>query len=109
VLLVGASGGISGLMGASVRLIYAEGMPLAVGIRRDVRRVRPLTFTQALTLPGPRVFVLTWIGLNLVISLIGFGGGEGMDRIAGDAHIAGFFAGLALFPLFDRPLPRHDH
>ena len=103
VLLVGASGGISGLMGASVRLIYAEGMPLFVGIRRDVRHVQPLTFAQALTLPGPRTFVLTWIALNLIIAAVGFGSGEGMDRIAGDAHIAGFFAGLALFPLFDRP------
>jgi len=108
VLLVGASGGISGLMGASVRLIYAEGMPLSVGIRRDVRFVRPLTFVQALTLPGPRVFVLTWIALNVAISLVGFGASEGMDRIAGDAHIAGFFAGLALFPLFDRSPSRRD-
>ncbi len=103
VLLVGASGGVSGLMGASVRLIYAEGMPLFIGLRRDVRHVRPLTFAQALTLPGPRVFVLVWIGINIVISLVGFGAGQGMGRIAGEAHIAGFFAGLALLSLFDRP------
>ncbi len=107
VLLVGASGGISGLMGASVRLIYAEGMPLAIGIRRDVRNVRPLTFMQSLVLPGPRLFVFTWIVLNLVISAVGFGAGDGMDRIAGEAHIAGFLAGLALFPLFDRSSPSH--
>ena len=107
VLLVGASGGVSGLMGASVRLIYAEGMPLFAGIRRDVRHVRPLTFLQTLTLPGPRTFVLTWIALNLIIAAVGFGTGEGMDRIAGDAHIAGFFAGMALFSLFDRPRQQH--
>lgn len=103
VLLVGASGGVSGLMGASVRLIYAEGMPLFIGLRRDVRHVRPLTFAQALTLPGPRAFMLVWIGINILISLVGFGTGQDMGRIAGEAHIAGFFAGLALFSLFDRP------
>ena len=103
VILLGASGGVSGLMGAAVRLIYAGGQPLAIGIRRDVRRVRPLTFMQALLLPGPRLFILVWIGLNVVISFIGFGVGQGMDNIAGEAHIGGFFAGMALFGLFDRP------
>ena len=100
--LVGASGGVSGLMGAAVRLIYADGMPLSVGIRRDVRHVRPLTFAHALALPGPRLFILVWIGLNVAISFIGFGAGQGMDNIAGEAHIGGFFAGMALFGLFDR-------
>ncbi len=100
-LLVGASGGISGLMGASVRLIYAQGTTLGEGLRCDVRRVRPLSFVQALTLPGPRQFVLIWIGINVIVSLVGFGTGAGMDRIAGEAHIAGFFTGMALFGLFD--------
>ena len=102
VLLVGASGGVSGLMGAAVRFIYADGVPLAVGIRRDVRRVRPLSFMQALVLPGPRLFILLWVALNTIISLIGFGAGQGMDNIAGEAHIGGFFAGMALLGLLDR-------
>ena len=102
-LLVGASGGVSGLMGAAVRLIYAEGAPLAIGIRQDVRHVRPLTFAQALVLPGPRLFILVWIGLNVIITLVGFGAGQGMDNIAGEAHIGGFFAGMALLGLLDRP------
>ena len=100
-LLVGASGGISGLMGASVRLIYAHGTTLAEGLHCDVRAVRPLTFTQALTLPGPRQFILAWIGINIIISFIGFGAGGGMQHIAGDAHLAGFFTGMALFGLLD--------
>ena len=101
-LLVGASGGISGLMGASVRLIYARGGTLVEGLRADVRRVRPLTFVQALALPGPRYFVLAWIGINVVISVVGFGVGSGMERIAGEAHLAGFFAGMALLGPLDR-------
>lgn len=101
VLLVGASGGVSGLMGASVRLIYAYNLPLTEGLRCDVRQVRPLTFAQALILPRPRQFVLIWMGINVVISLMGLGTG-GMDRIAGEAHIAGFFAGMALLGPLDR-------
>ncbi len=102
-LLLGASGGVSGLMGASVRLIYADNLPLTAGLRRDMRTVRPLSFWQALTLPRPRMFILVWIGINLVISFIGFGMGGGINRIAGEAHIGGFFAGMALFGLFDKP------
>ena len=100
-MLLGASGGVSGLMGAAVRLIYAHNLPLTVGLRCDMRRVRPLTFMQALSLPGPRQFVLVWIGINLVISFIGLGAGSGMERIAGDVHIAGFFAGMALLGPLD--------
>ena len=100
-LLVGASGGISGLMGASVRLVYAGGATLAEGLRGDVHTVRPLTFVQTLTLPGPRLFILVWIGINIIVSLVGFGMSGGMDRVAGEAHLAGFFTGMALFGLFD--------
>ena len=101
VILLGASGGVSGLMGAAVRLIYAGGGTLAQGLRADMRHVRPLTFMQSIALPGPRLFILVWIGLNVVISFIGFG--ADMDNIASEAHIGGFFAGLVLFGLFDRP------
>lgn len=101
-LLVGASGGVSGLMGASVRLIYAHGLPLLAGLRQDVRHVQPLSLRQALLLPRPRLFILVWIGINIVITFTGMGVGSGMGRIAGEAHIGGFFTGMALFGLLDR-------
>jgi len=71
VLIIGASGGISGLLGAYFRF----------GIRR-------------LLLP-----IVVFIGINLVLAtgLVSYGGAGG---IAWEAHIGGFLAGFLLFPLF---------
>lgn len=80
--LVGASGAISGLMGGIVHFALGRG---------PGHRQRVLTF------------VAVWLGINLVVGLAGPGlfGMEG-GRIAWEVHLGGFFAGLALFPLFDR-------
>ncbi len=101
-ILVGASGGISGLMGAAIRLIYADGLPLALGIRRDVRHVRALTLRETLTLPGPRQFIVVWLLVNALIGLVGLGTLGEAGRIAWDAHLGGFVAGLLLLGPLDR-------
>lgn len=101
VILVGASGGISGLMGASLRLIYAGGGTLREGLRADMRAVRPLTLTETFLLPGPRTFILVWLALNAIFGMVGIGAGEGISQIAWEAHMGGFFAGLILLGLLD--------
>lgn len=99
-VLLGASGAVSGLTAAALRFAFTSGgfgpqsfhapaPPLAV-VCRDQRVI---------------VFVAVWFGLNLLAGLgMPLAGSDGV-RIAWEAHVGGFFAGLALFPLFD-PVPR---
>ncbi len=98
-VLVGASGAVSGLTAAAVR--FAIGPGLLSG-RADWRRpAAPLT--EALRDRQVLIFVVVWFGINLLAGLGAPFGGEGM-RIAWEAHVGGFVAGLLLFSLFD-PLP----
>ena len=76
--LVGASGAVSGLMGASARLMNTRGV-LGPVLSRTV-----FSFTAA------------WVVLNVVLGLIGFAPGVGPAAIAWEAHLAGFFIGLLL-------------
>ncbi len=101
-LLIGASGGVSGLMGAAIRLIYADGASLAEGLHRDLTVVRPLTVLQTFLLPRPRMFILIWMGINILFGVFGIGSGGRMNAIAWEAHMGGFLTGLLFFSLFDR-------
>lgn len=90
--LVGASGGVSGLLGGLVRFAFRR--PASGGGR----------FAK-LTDPS----VIAWTGaivlLNFAVGLLGgflFGGG---NDIAWEAHLGGYLFGLLAFPLFD-PAPR---
>ena len=102
-LLIGASGGVSGLMGASIRLIYADGASLSEGLHRDLTKVHPLTVLQTFLLPRPRAFILVWMGINVLFGVFGVGSGGRMNAIAWEAHMGGFLTGLLFFSLFDRP------
>lgn len=99
VLLVGASGAISGLMAAAMRFALRPFAPFgpAYGPLASARS-RPVLAASGV-----------YIGFNLLTAL-GFGGlfGTGLD-IAWEAHIGGYLFGLYAFPLFDglarRPVP----
>lgn len=101
--VVGASAAISGHMAASMRFIFEAGGPLGA-FRRNGRAAftQPAEpFGRAMRRPQVIVFLLVWFGLNLVFGLGGMAiSGEGAS-IAWEAHIGGFVAGLALFPLLD--------
>lgn len=82
--MIGASGAISAVVGAYA-LLYGRGRARAIG-------------------PFPAIVVhaawlaAAWIGIQLLVGAVGFGGG----RVAIGAHVGGFLAGLALA----RPLLR---
>ncbi len=104
--LIGASGADSGLMGAATRFMFQPGAPL--GGFGSINRPE-IESIPAASLRG--VFVerrtLTFLGVWLATNFI-FGAGAqafGLSDmpVAWVAHLGGFFAGLVLFPLFDRP------
>jgi membrane associated rhomboid family serine protease len=88
-ILVGASGGVTGLLGGVVRFAFQN--PL-----REYRRTLPL-FDRS---------VLTWsalvILLNASVAIAGPGFGASGADVAWQAHIGGYLFGLIAFPLFDR-------
>ena len=76
--LVGASGGVAGLMGAASRLIDR----------------RPgLSPFMSPTVIG---MAAAWIVVNLVVGVVGFAPGSGGAPVAWEAHLAGYAAGLFL-------------
>ena len=93
VIVVGASGAVTGLMGAAVPLMYGE--------RQPDGRWRPLNFRELVTNRSALMF----IGVVLVLTL--FSGGTGWtgnsfladSSIAWEAHIGGFVGGLVAFYL----------
>ena len=89
--MIGASGAISGMMGASFRVA----MPTALGGTHRAG-ITPLSDRRLLTICG------IWIATNLVFGLSGLRVGEQVLLIAWDAHIGGFFAGLLLAAPFAR-------
>ena len=96
--LVGASGAISGMMGAAARFGFRiqrfegrAGFGGAVLTIADVFRSRATV-----------TFLAVWMIVNLVMGL-GFGAPGVESSIAWEAHIGGFLAGFFLIRLFDRP------
>jgi membrane associated rhomboid family serine protease len=84
-LLVGASGGITGLLGGVVRFAFHPS-----GTILPLRDRSVLTWTALVIL------------LNATIPVIGPPLAAGEAPIAWQAHIGGFLFGLLAFPLFDR-------
>lgn len=94
--LIGASGAVSGLTAAALR--FAIGPQMLSG-RVDARRpAAPLSI--ALLDRNVLIFIAVWFGINMAAGLGAPFGGEGM-RIAWEAHVGGFVAGLLLFSAFD--------
>jgi membrane associated rhomboid family serine protease len=94
--VVGASGAISGLMAAAIRMLPGQ----APWVQQSEAPLAPLLSRQIL------VFTALWFAVNLMTAFTGFGlGGEG-GMIAWQAHLGGFLAGLLLCIPFDRLRPR---
>lgn len=102
IVVVGASGAISGLMGAAFRFVFA-GLELG-GVMgpADAMRTAPL-MSLADTLRDRRILlaIAAWTVLNVVLA---WGATSLVDGagIAWEAHLGGFYAGLLTFGLFAR-------
>jgi membrane associated rhomboid family serine protease len=90
--VVGASGAVSGLMGAAFRFIFIDPQSTPVWPPRRLPLFsRPVLLASAV-----------WVVLNVVLGITGFAPGGFGRAIAWEAHLGGFFTGLLVFPLFDR-------
>ncbi|WP_137388923.1 rhomboid family intramembrane serine protease [Rhodoligotrophos defluvii] len=106
--VIGASAGISGQMGAAIRLMFSDPGGLLAAARRDQRFTRPLSIRETFTMRGPLTFIIVWFGINLVFGLLSFGANEG-GTVAWQAHIGGFLAGLLAFAPIDRWARRYSY
>lgn len=98
--LVGASGALSGMMGAAARFGFrtnrASGKPSFIGPL--------LPFAEVFRSRAAMTFLAVWMVINLVTGLVGV---AGVNQIAWEAHIGGFLAGfLGIGYFVERPGPR---
>ncbi|MGI9422225.1 MAG: rhomboid family intramembrane serine protease [Hyphomicrobiaceae bacterium] len=104
VVVVGASGAVSGLMGASFRVIFTG---IELGGRQLIQEHPELIprpgLVAALTNRRVLVAVCVWTAVNLIFGLF-FAEVFNAGGIAWEAHVGGFFAGFLLFGLFDQGL-----
>ncbi|CCV13441.1 rhomboid family intramembrane serine protease [Mesorhizobium sp. STM 4661] len=94
--LVGASGAISGMMGAAARF----GFRIDRSSGKAAFAGAPLPMAEVLRSRGVVTFLAVWMVINLVTGLIGAPGVDG--QIAWEAHIGGFVAGFFGLRFFDR-------
>jgi membrane associated rhomboid family serine protease len=104
--LIGASGAISGMMGAAARF----GFRIDRSHGRAAFAGAPLPIAVCLRSRAVVTFLAIWMIINLVTGLVGFAPGVD-DQIAWEAHVGGFLAGFLgidwfvrkqmLPPLFD--------
>jgi len=102
-VLLGASGGVSGLTGAAVRFIF---QPVIVARDPGTGEARVLgrhlaTIGELARNRQAGFFIAIWLILNAAVPFLPMLIGQTID-IAWQAHLAGFLAGLFLVPLFER-------
>lgn len=90
--VIGASGAISGIMAAGIRLFPWPGV-------QAPQVPAPILSSQILLFSG------VWLVTNLIFGITGFGAGGNIQLIAWQAHLGGFVAGLLLTGVFDRLRP----
>lgn len=101
ILVVGASGVVSGLMGAAARFVFSPSGRIS---RQFAHLNRRLTIAEALSNRSVLVFSGIWFLTNFLIGFGQiFGSVDGGGAIAWEAHIGGFLFGFLCFPLFDVP------
>ncbi len=106
-VLVGASGGIAALTGASVRFMFQPPI-VAVNPETGERKIvgrKLASYRELWANPTARFFSLTWLVLNGIVPLAPLFMGGQTVQVAWQTHIAGFLVGLVLVPLLERKQP----
>ena len=94
--VIGASGAISGLMAAGLRMLPGQ----APWAHPGEAPLAPLFSRQIL------VFTALWAAINLLTGITGLGMGGESGLVAWQAHLGGYAAGLLLCGPFDHLRPR---
>lgn len=97
VVVVGASGVVSGFMGAAVRFVFSPSGRIS---RQFAHLNRRLSLTETLANRSALVFTGIWFLTNFLVGLGLFSMG-GAGSVAWEAHIGGFLFGFFLFGWFD--------
>ena len=102
--LIGASGGVSGLMAAASRFVFqpaprlpAHTPPWQLPPDRPIQSVPELLRNRSALL-----FLLIWLATNLLFGLAAVPLGFSTEAVAWDAHLGGFLVGFLALPLLDR-------
>ena len=106
--LIGASGADSGLMGAATRFMFQPGAPLGPSAtfgRPDIESIPAASLRRVFLDRRAMIFLGIWLITNFIFGAGAQALGFSDTPVAWIAHIGGFFSGLLLFPLFDRPYP----
>jgi membrane associated rhomboid family serine protease len=93
-------------MGAATRFMFQPGAPLgAFGSisRPQIETVPAASLRGVFVERRPLIFLLIWVGTNFIFGAGAETLGFSDMPVAWVAHLGGFFAGLVMFPLFDRP------
>ncbi len=98
--VVGASGAISGLMAAALRMLPGQMPPWMLGTAPGETPLAPVFSRQIL------IFTAVWAAINLLAGVTGLGMGGESGLVAWQAHLGGFLAGLLLCGVFDHLRPR---
>ena len=96
--VIGASGAISGLMAAAIRMMPGSTAPWMTVVGEP--KLAPLFSRQIM------LFSAVWTAINILTAMIDLGGGGERGLIAWQAHLGGFGAGLVLAGIFDALRPR---
>ncbi len=99
--LVGASGAISGMMGAAARFAFRIDRSLGHGRFSG----RPLTILESLTSRTVVVFLVVWSAVNYISGMGYLTPGESAS-VAWEAHIGGFLVGFLFVGAFGETRPR---
>lgn len=100
--LVGASGGVSGLMGGAFRVIFSAANFGGVHVLREHPNAVPrMPLQVALFDRATMIGVGLWVAVNLIFGL-GLADFFQSGDIAWEAHVGGFLFGFLLFRWFDK-------
>jgi len=108
--IIGASGGVAGLMGAASRFAFSDVRwlnPNEHGPDSEQARRRLLRLSEVPRRRPVMIFIAVWLIMNLSFGLLGPYGladpGGAAVNVAWVAHLGGFFAGLLLIGWLEKP------